>query len=272
MNNEQLLEHLTLALQGAVAASEAIMTIYQQDYSADFKADGSPVTSADLASNEVLHHFLEQTGIPLITEESVHAPFDQRENWEYVWCVDPLDGTKEFVKKNDEFAVCIALIHQQRPILGIIASPVENVIMVGGKSVPPAKIHFDDILSTANWQYLEPKNSVNSPLVIAGSRSHHSGTELKFNTEMREQFGEVTFMKKGSALKFFDLALGNADVYARFAPTMEWDIAAGQAIIESLGGTVCHAENGQPLYYNKANLLNPYFIVKTQAVIAQNKL
>lgn len=271
MTNEQLLGHLSVALQGAVAASEAIMEIYQQDYSAAFKADGSPVTQADLASNEVLHHYLEQTGIPLITEESVHAPFEQRAQWEYVWSVDPLDGTKEFVKKNDEFAVCIALIHNQKPILGIIASPVQREVLIGGQHIPAAHIQFDDILFTNNWRFLEQKTSVNSPLIIAGSRSHHSGTELKFNTEMREQFGEIEFMKKGSALKFFDLALGNADVYARFAPTMEWDIAAGQAIIESLGGTVCHAENGMPLYYNKANLLNPYFIVKTSAVLVQNK-
>lgn len=263
-----LLNH---ALESVVEASAEIMAIYKEDFDKIIKEDGSPVTKADLASNVVISKHLSKTAIPFITEESVHQPFEERENWSFSWCVDPLDGTKEFIKKNDEFAICIALIHNQKPVLGIIASPVNQNILIGGKDVPAAVVSFDRIHAPDTWNYIEAKQTVNTPLVLAGSRSHHSGTELKFNTEMRETFGEITFVKKGSALKFFDLALGIADVYPRFAPTMEWDIAAGQAIMESLGGQVLHAETNEPLQYNKANLVNPYFVVKSFAAINHSK-
>ncbi len=268
MNEEQLLNCLHTAMRAAKTASEAIMEIYAQDFEANWKQDGSPVTVADIASNDVLEAILAETGIPRITEESQHETYDIRETYDWVWCVDPLDGTKEFLKKNDEFAVCIALIHKQQPVLGIIASPVNQNMIIGGREVPPAMVSFEHLENTSGWQYIERKTSLNVPFVIAGSRSHLSGTELKFTNEMREQYGEVEFLKKGSALKFMDLALGTADVYPRFAPTMEWDIAAGQAIIEALGGKVLHAENNEPLKYNKANLLNPYFVVYTAPLLS----
>lgn len=267
MNQEKSFELLQTALQGAVEAAQAIMQIYSSDFSTTMKDDGSPVTIADHASNDVLVAHLSKTGIPLISEESLKAPFEERKNWDYVWCIDPLDGTKEFIKKNDEFAICVALVHQQQPILGIIVSPIQKTILVGGKVIPPAIIRFEDIDQPSAWNYIEQKQQINQPLVIAVSRSQGSGTDLKFNQSIKEQFGEVVFLKKGSALKFFDLAMGHADIYARYAPTMEWDIAAGQAIIEALGGKVIHAESGEPLYYNKANLYNPYFIVHTSSVI-----
>lgn len=263
MKDELVLETIHIAMQGAVGASRAIMEIYAEDFVARWKEDGSPVTIADIRSNEVLVSHLEKTGIPFITEEGENADFNTRKDYDWLWCVDPLDGTKEFLKKNDEFAVCIALIHRQRPVLGIIASPVQEKLIIGGELVPPAMVAFEDIHDTSNWKYIERKEVVNQPLVIAASRSHVSGTELKFTNEMREKFGDVTYLRKGSALKFVDLALGQADVYPRFAPTMEWDIAAGHAIIEALGGKVVHAESREPLYYNKANLYNPYFIVYT---------
>lgn len=267
MNQEKSFELLQIALEGAVEASKAIMQIYTDDFSPTMKEDGSPVTIADHASNDILVAHLNKTGIPLISEESLKAPFEERKNWDYVWCIDPLDGTKEFIKKNDEFAICIALIHQQKPILGIIASPIQGTILVGGKNIPPAIIRFEDIDRPSAWNYIEHKQQINQPLVIAVSRSQGSGTDLKFNQRVKKQFGEVVFLKKGSALKFFDLAMGHADIYARYAPTMEWDIAAGQAIIEALGGKVFHSESGEPLYYNKANLYNPYFIVHTKSVV-----
>lgn len=268
MVKEQLLNCLQTAMHAAVAASEAIMEVYVQDFEANWKADGSPVTAADLASNAVLEERLKTTGIPVITEESDHESFEIRETYDWVWTVDPLDGTKEFVKKNGEFAVCIALIHRQQPVLGLIASPVNRNLIIGGKEIPPALVQFEDVEDASRWKYIEQKTALNSPLVIAGSRSHLSGTELKFTNALREQYGEVAFLKKGSALKFIDLALGDADVYPRFAPTMEWDIAAGQAIIEALGGKVLHAESNEPLRYNKANLLNPYFVVFTAPLLS----
>ena len=257
---------LQVALAAVVEASAEIIRVYREGFSPNYKNDGSPVTQADLASNAIIERHLIPTKIPLLTEESVHASYEERHEWEQLWCIDPLDGTKEFIKRNDEFAINIALIEHKKPVLGIIASPVEQTVLVGGKHVQPALVPFDAIHDPAAWQLIEWKHEINSPIVIATSRTPHSGATLDYIHKTDAQFGAHTFLKKGSALKFFDLALGNADVYPRFAPTMEWDIAAGQAIMEALGGSVYHAISGEPLYYNKANLLNPYFVVNSHAV------
>lgn len=257
---------LRIALAAVVEASSEILAIYRKGFSPRYKSDGSPVTQADLASNAIIERHLNATNIPLLTEESVHAPYEERRHWEELWCVDPLDGTKEFIRRNDEFAVNIALIRNKQPVLGIVASPVEGTALIGGKHIPPALVPFDSIHDPASWQYLEQRREPNSPVIIAGSRTPHSGPALEFIEFIREQFGDCDFLQKGSALKFYDLALGTADMYPRFAPTMEWDIAAGQAIIESLGGSATHATSGEPLHYNKANLLNPFFVVNSHAV------
>jgi len=261
-----LLHH---ALKAVVAASSEILTVYETGFSPSYKSDGSPVTQADLASNTIIEEHLKITGIPLLTEESVHAPYEERQHWDQLWCIDPLDGTKEFIKRNDEFAINIALIEGKQAVLGIIASPVEGKILIGGKHIPAAVIAFEHIDQPAKWQLLERRETINSPLIIASSRTPHSGSTLAFLELIASQFGECDFVRKGSALKFFDLALGTADIYPRFAPTMEWDIAAGQAIMESLGGSVMHAVSGESLYYNKANLLNPHFVAKNHAVHQQ---
>lgn len=257
---------LKVALAAVVEASSEILSIYRDGFSPRYKRDGSPVTQADLASNAIIEQHLSSTLIPLLTEESIQAPFEERRHWNQLWCVDPLDGTKEFIKRNDEFAVNIALIENKQPILGIVASPVEGTALIGGRHIPAALVPFDRIHDPKSWQYLEPRITTNSPLVIAGSRTPYSGAALEFIQSVKEQFGECDFLRKGSALKFYDLALGTADMYPRFAPTMEWDIAAGQAIIEALGGSVTHAVSGEPLHYNKANLLNPSFVVNSHAV------
>ena len=267
MVTSEIQSFIPIVLKACVEASEAIMQIYQTDFNPALKSDGSPVTKADLLSNAIIKRELEKTGIPTIMEESVNSPFEIRKTWESVWIVDPLDGTKEFIKKNGEFAICIALVYQNQAVLGFIASPVKQEVLFGGKGMGVSLVDFDHLDQPQNWRPIHPKNEINIPLKIAGSRSHHSGSDLNFNQSMREIFGEVEFVKKGSALKFIDLALGKADVYPRFAPTMEWDIAAGQAIIEALGGTIVHAETNQPLTYNKESLYNPFFIVKTKSII-----
>ena len=267
MVTSEIQSFIPIVLRACVEASEAIMQIYQTDFDPSLKSDGSPVTKADLLSNSIIKKALEKTGIPTIMEEIVNASYEIRRDWESVWIVDPLDGTKEFIKKNGEFAICIALVHEHQPVLGFIASPVTEEILFGGNYIGVFLVDFDHIDELENRKTIHPKNEINNPLKIAGSRSHHSQSDLKFNQSMHEVFGEVEFVKKGSALKFFDLALGKADVYPRFAPTMEWDIAAGQAIIEALGGTVVHAETNQPLTYNKETLYNPYFVVRSRPVI-----
>lgn len=242
------------------------MAIYEQNFESKDKADGSPVTAADLAASACIEEILAPLGIPITGEESDKAPYEQRQHWQQCWCIDPLDGTKEFIKRNGEFAVNIALIENGEPIFGLIASPVQEKILLGSKVTGVFVFDFQDWEVQDKWIQLTASFNTNNPLVMACSRSHHSGPVLQIINSIKEEGYELDYIKKGSALKFFDLAQGKADVYPRFAPTMEWDIAAGQAILEALGGEVVHAETGEPLRYNKANLINPYFIARTQAM------
>lgn len=254
------------AISAAIAASEAIMAIYQQNFESQDKADGSPVTAADLAASACIEEILAPLGIPLTGEESDKAPYNERKHWQQCWCIDPLDGTKEFIKRNGEFAVNIALIENGKPIFGLIASPVQEEILLGSKETGVFIFGFNDADYRENWKQIFSTERLNQPVVMACSRSHHSGPVLQIIHQLQTNDQNIAFIKKGSALKFFDLAKGAADIYPRFAPTMEWDIAAGQAVLEALGGEVVHAETGEPLRYNKANLVNPYFIARTQAM------
>lgn len=253
------------ALKAAVEASLSILDIYANHFETEIKKDGSPVTIADITSAKIINQILHQTNIPIINEETDELPYDKRKNWTKVWSVDPLDGTKEFVKKNGEFVVNIALIENQKPIIGIIAHPLTRKILFGGPSIGAYFIDFQNIDEKNNWERLEIASQYNKPLMMACSRSHHSGHVLKIINKYKANHHEVDFIKMGSALKFFELAKGNADFYPRFAPTMEWDIAAGDAILQALGGKVLHAETGEPLKYNKDNLTNPYFVAYTAA-------
>jgi 3'(2'), 5'-bisphosphate nucleotidase len=254
------------AIHASIAASEAIMDIYQNDFEEVMKIDGSPLTQADLASSDIIEQHLSPFDIPITGEETEKMHFEERMHWKECWCIDPLDGTKEFIKKNGEFAVNIALIKDGKAHFGLIASPVQREILIGSHETGVFLFHFDQVLDFSTWKKLETPEKHNVPIVMTCSRSHHSGPVLQFIQELKTITPEITFSKKGSSLKFFDLAQGSADVYPRYAPTMEWDIAAGQAILEALGGSVVHAETGEPLRYNKANLTNPYFVAKTAAM------
>jgi len=252
------------AIEAALEASHAIIEIYEQVFEQVLKQDGSPVTQADLAASHSIERVLLPLGIPITGEETEKAAFEERQHWQKCWCVDPLDGTKEFIKRNGEFAVNIALIENGQPVFGLIASPVQEEILLGSKETGVFKFLFQDWQSQEKWIQITAPQNTNNPIIMACSRSHHSGPVLQFIQALKKITNEVIFLKKGSSLKFFDLASGAADVYPRFAPTMEWDIAAGQAILEALGGEVVHAETGEPLRYNKANLVNPYFIARTK--------
>jgi 3'(2'), 5'-bisphosphate nucleotidase len=254
------------AITAAIEAAKAIMKVYGNEFQEVYKQDGSPVTEADHAASACIETILAPLGIPITGEETEKAPFSERQHWPLSWCIDPLDGTKEFIKRNGEFAVNIALIEKGIPVFGLIASPVQETILLGSKETGVYLFHFNEYHSQEKWMKLSPPSNTNNPMIMACSRSHHSGPVLQFINELKEAGHNLDFIRKGSALKFFDLALGKADVYPRFAPTMEWDIAAGQAILEALGGEVVHAETGEPLHYNKANLLNPFFIARTVAV------
>lgn len=256
------------ALLAAVEASLKIMDIYNHEFEAIFKEDGSPLTKADLASTKIIHRHLDPLGIPITGEETDKIDFSIRQNWTECWCVDPLDGTKEFISKNGEFAVNIALIEKGIPTFGLIASPVNEEIIFGSKEFGVFISSFENIEKASNWVKINIPEKVNSPIILTASRSHGSGPMDGFIAELKRISPEFEQKSKGSSLKFFDLAKGEVDVYARFAPTMEWDIASGQAILEALGGSVINVETGLPLSYNKENLLNPFFIAKTKPLQA----
>jgi 3'(2'), 5'-bisphosphate nucleotidase len=271
-SSSSLNELYYIALQAAIDASHEIMRVYQDDFSNVLKSDGSPVTEADLAASTIISSYLEKTNIPILGEETVHQSFEERKSWLLNWCVDPLDGTKEFIKRNGEFAVNIALIENQNPIFGLIASPVRQEILMGGKEMGAFMLRFEDIQFPEKWTKITAEEVINSPLVLTSSRSHHSGISLDFVNQLKANFGEIEFITRGSSMKFFDLALGKADVYPRFAPTMEWDIASGQAILESLGGCVIDAHTKLPLKYNRENITNPHFIAKTASFLREEKM
>ncbi len=259
------------AVKASIAASEKIMEIYEGDFETIEKEDGSPLTIADLASTKVIHSYLDPLGIPVTGEETEKMDYSERQHWTLSWCVDPLDGTKEFISRNGEFAVNIAMIENGNAIFGVIASPVYREVLFGGKSTGVFISSFENIENPSTWQGLEATQSVNDPLCLISSRSHKSEAQTALENELKETYPTLNYLMRGSAIKFFALAKGEADIYPRYAPTMEWDIAAGQAILEALGGDVLSAEDQLPLRYNKPNLLNPFFVARTKALaVLQN--
>lgn len=256
----EIFEKYKVAIEAALAASEEILHVYAGSFERIEKEDGSPVTEADYKSSEVISTYLETTKIPITGEESTKSPFEERKHWPKVWCVDPLDGTKEFIKKNGEFVINIALIEHQEPIFGLIASPTQQKMIIGGRGLGAYKLSYNDALNPSKWTKLNSLSKVENPVHIVSSRSHYSGNLLDFANSIEQEYGSYASSNMGSALKFFELVTGRADVYPRFAPTMEWDIAAGQAIFEEVGGKLIGVDTGKPLIYNKEDLHNPYFI------------
>jgi 3'(2'), 5'-bisphosphate nucleotidase len=262
----------------AKRAGEAILDVYDSDFEVEQKDDKSPLTLADKRSHEIIENVLEQTitvnnsTVPILSEEGKETPYDEREKWGYFWLVDPLDGTKEFVKRNGEFTVNIALIHKHKPVLGIIYIPVKDVFYFAAINFGTYKLENSKIL-TGNLsikelidksQRLPLNNSNKTALTVIGSRSHTSEEFSEFVKRLNEKHEKVEFISSGSSLKLCLVAEGKADVYPRFGPTMEWDTAAGQAIVEQAKGTVIETQANEPLNYNKSNLLNPFFIASGQ--------
>lgn len=256
-------EWIETAVAAAKEASAAIIEVYSKDFEVAIKADKSPVTIADKTSSQILTKHLIKTGISIISEEEEAPPFSERQKQDYIWIVDPLDGTKEFIAKNGEFCICIALVKNGKPIFGLIAAPMEQTILLGGLNMGAYYFNYE-VSDFLNETYKVPQITINKKKTIAYSRSHFSTRAQEIISSITEKYGTPEFIKKGSALKFIDLTLGKADFYPRLAPTMEWDIAAGQAIYESVGGEVLDFTNFEPLKYNKENLYNPFFIAKNK--------
>ena len=251
MNLENLIEPI---VDIAVDAGEAILEVYATEFDVQEKSDESPLTQADLASHRRIVAGLSKLtpNIPIISEEDGLPEFDERRHWARYWLIDPLDGTKEFVNRNGEFTVNIALIDANRPVFGVVHVPVQDKTYIGceGRGAE---------LRTAGDTRVPIRVSERSasPVRVVGSRSHRGASLDAY----LEELGETDMVPMGSSLKFCVVAEGRADIYPRLGPTSEWDTAAAQAVVEQAGGQVLQLD-GKPLSYNeKPEILNPFFMV-----------
>lgn len=260
---------LNYPVKAALQAGKAILEIYEASGEIEVvqKEDHSPLTLADQAANEVINSYLSRTEFPVISEENKQIPFEVRRGWEACWIVDPLDGTKEFIAKNGEFTVNIALCKNGKPVFGVIYVPVTRDLYYGHADSGQAFKTTADANHEVNGPLfqdsdrLTPSGRPGKILKVVGSRSHMNAETEAFIEQMQDRFDEIEIVSKGSSLKFCMVAEGRAHVYPRFAPTMEWDTAAGSAIAEAAGLRVVVRGTEEPLLYNKENLLNPYFLV-----------
>lgn len=253
MNDILLLEEITLI---ARAAGEAIMEVYRGEIEVQRKEDNSPLTIADLAAHQIIHSSLSKLtpGIPILSEESAQIDFGIRSTWRQYWLVDPLDGTREFIKRNDEFTVNIALVEDDRPVMGVVYAPALGLMYSGGAGKGAIRQRGTAASEPIRARALRPDE-----LVVAGSRSHSDEKMAGFLQNVSAKLAPPTLVSMGSSLKVCLVAEGNADVYPRLGPTSEWDTAAAQAVLEHAGGHLVTLD-GRPLRYNtKESLLNPEF-------------
>lgn len=257
---------MDIAIKAALLAGEKIMEVYaSDDFGTEHKADYTPITIADRQAHQTIATSLNYTQLPLLSEEGVHLPYDLRKNWTSYWLVDPLDGTKEFIKRNGEFTVNIALIENNSPIAGIIYTPVTRVLHVG-------------MVGSGAWKMINPKADCTlhqlisegislplrheaHPFTVAISRSHLDQQTTNYLDELRKQHPDMQMIRTGSSLKFCFIAEGAADCYPRFGPIMEWDTAAGHALVKAVGKNVYLMNQQTEIIYNKEDLKNPSFIV-----------
>ncbi len=270
-------ENLLLAVKAALKAGEEILQIYtdpSSDFGIERKADNSPLTLADKKAHEIILSFLQTSPYPVLSEEGKSVAYSDRRNWHTLWIVDPLDGTKEFIKRNGEFTVNIALVKDGVPVLGVIYVPVKRSLYFAEVSLGAYRLEDADrsgmyesveqLLESAERLPLQKKSR--DEFIIVASRSHLSVETEVYIKEMEKQHESVKLLSSGSSLKICLVAEGSADVYPRFAPTMEWDTAAGHAIAKAAGMEIYQAAKELPLLYNKEDLLNPWFIVEPQSV------
>lgn len=252
MKREELEALQTPVVSLAIKAGARILDFYRYGYDVEQKEDKTPLTEADIAAHEIIEEGLQQLtpDIPILSEESAKIPFATRKTWTRYWLVDPLDGTREFIRHNDEFTVNIALIENGQPIMGLIHAPELENCYFASKGLGAYKKAGHN-----KPRRITVKHKCRHPVIVAGSRSHPSEDFLRFV----DNLGECEVLSMGSALKSCLVAEGSADIYARLGPTSEWDTAAAQCILEEAGGAMTDT-NMQPLRYNtKESLLNPHF-------------
>lgn len=255
------------AVHAALRGGQEILSVYENNIEVAYKADSSPLTEADKRAHQSIVAGLKTTDIPILSEEGRSIPYEERAVWDSLWIVDPLDGTKEFVKRNGEFTVNIALCEKQTPTLGVIYVPVEETLYFAApglgayrKKVGTAET-FSSFEALCQGAVALPARG-NRPFTMVGSRSHMSEETSAYFEEVRREHPDAAIISKGSSLKICMIAEGTADVYPRFAPTMEWDTAAGHALVKEAGFEIIDPKTSKPLHYNKPDLLNPWFIVK----------
>ncbi|MDB4093356.1 3'(2'),5'-bisphosphate nucleotidase CysQ [Flavobacteriaceae bacterium] len=259
-------QFLNTAITAALEAGKAILEIYHSgEFDVEIKGDNSPLTKADTASHNVIMTYLIKTDIPVLSEEGKAILYEERRDWKQLWIVDPIDGTKEFIKRNGEFTVNIALIKDQKPLIGVIFVPVTGELYFSSKDMGAFKVlvdleNFDieTLISEGNQLPLEREDKT---FTVVASRSHMSAETEIYVQEMRDIHGVVKLISKGSSLKLCMVAEGTANCYPRFAPTMEWDTAAGQAICEHAGFEVIDWGTKENMLYNREELLNNWFLV-----------
>jgi 3'(2'), 5'-bisphosphate nucleotidase len=258
---------LKTAILAALEAGRVILDIYHSgDFAVEIKGDDSPLTKADTASHNTIMSYLNKTSIPVLSEEGKAISYEERKNWKQLWIVDPIDGTKEFIKRNGEFTVNIALVENQKTLIGVIFVPVTGELYFSTKEMGAFKVAVDlkdyDLETLILNGKKLPLQREDNTFTIVASRSHMSPETESYVQEMRDLHGEVNLISKGSSLKLCTVAEGQANCYPRFAPTMEWDTAAGQAICEHAGFQVIDWSTKENMLYNREELLNAWFLVK----------
>ena len=267
LKNLKISQEANTAILACLEAGQAIMDIYTAgNFEIEQKEDSSPVTKADKAAHEIIYKILQQTSIPILSEEGRTIPYLERKQWKQVWIVDPIDGTKEFIKRNGEFTVNIALIECGAPIIGVIYVPAQKLLNFACEEMGSYKISN---IGTAE-EFINKEGSVEKlPITypkknytVVASKSHFSKETSAFISSLKKNHGEIDILSTGSSLKLCLVAEGRADCYPRFAPTMEWDIAAGHAICQFAGVDVIDVITETNMCYNRENLVNNWFIAK----------
>ena len=254
-NEVDLEKLLMMAQEAALKGGEEILKVYHSDrFEVEIKGDQSPLTLADRNAHVAICDLLSESGIPILSEEGKEIPYEERKNWNRLWIVDPLDGTKEFIKRNGEFTVNIALIENGKRILGVIYVPVKDQLYTGAIGIGAQKKENGKVIQMPIEQEKRKYRAV-------GSRSHMSVETEKFFDDLKTRHGEVEIVSMGSSLKICLVAEGTAVVYPRFAPTMEWDTAAGHAIAGAAGKSLIDVKTNREMVYNREDLLNNWFVV-----------
>lgn len=260
---------LITAITASIEAGRAIMRLYSGDIQVELKDDRSPVTAADKAAHAVIQQALVETGLPILSEEGKEIPYATRKSWSRYWLVDPLDGTKEYIARTGEFTVNIALMENDRPVAGVIYAPVIDVLYAGDVAghafhliQDASRINRNSLHRLGDFRVASQPASVTGGIRVVASRSHRTPETDRFIEELKQEFGSAALVSAGSSLKFCLVAEGKADIYPRFGRTMEWDVAAGHAILLAAGKDVRSYPDDTPFLYNKPDLGNGWFIAR----------